>query len=184
MKSLQEIYASYISNSDKGTVHTYINEYEHLLQPYRHNSTVLEIGMHLGYSMETWCDYFEDSTIIGVDIINAGIDFTKARYKPIICDATTQEFLAQIKDYRFDVIIDDGSHSIKDQEAAFKLLHPLMKQGGMYVIEDIQDLDSHYNFFSKDLIADIPNRQITSKIIDNRKHKGRYDDVLVLYTFN
>lgn len=183
MKSLQEIYQPYASKSDKGTVHTYIQEYETLLEPYRHNSTVLEIGIHLGYSLETWCDYFVNSTILGVDIINAGIDVTTARYKPIFCDAASTELLEYIQDYQFDVVIDDGSHRLEDQIATLTLISPLMKQGGMYVIEDIQNPDKDIDVLTQQVKQTLSRPYVDCKVIDNRNLKGRYDDVLIIYKF-
>jgi hypothetical protein len=85
MKQLREIYENYKGPDgwgDKGTAHTYIDEYAKLLKPYRKNSTVLEIGIAFGHSMEMWCDYFIDSDIIGADIKNHGVP-DDTRYKKI-----------------------------------------------------------------------------------------------------
>jgi hypothetical protein len=38
----------------------------------------------------------------------------------------------------FDIIIDDGSHRVWHVLASFEVLFPLLKDGGIYVIEDIQ----------------------------------------------
>lgn len=37
----------------------------------------------------------------------------------------------------FDVIIDDGSHLHRDQQTALALLFPLVRPGGVYIIEDL-----------------------------------------------
>ena len=69
MKTLNEIYQNYQSpdgHGDKGTAHTYIDEYERLLEPYRKNSIVLEIGLCEGESLRMWEEYFIDSKVIGV----------------------------------------------------------------------------------------------------------------------
>ena len=70
MKSLNEIYLDYKSpegHGDKGTAHTYIDEYEKLLGQYRENSTVLEIGICQGESLKMWDEYFVNANIYGVD---------------------------------------------------------------------------------------------------------------------
>ena len=36
----------------------------------------------------------------------------------------------------FDIIIDDGSHYMDDQQCSFITLFPFVKSGGMYIIED------------------------------------------------
>ncbi len=83
MKSLLEIYEKYQysdGHGDKGTAHSYIEVYEELFNPYRFNSTILEIGLAYGESFMMWREYFIDSTIIGVDIsdeeISVNFDLT------------------------------------------------------------------------------------------------------------
>ena len=39
--------------------------------------------------------------------------------------------------FKYDVIIDDGDHSAISQLVTFKNLAPLLKEGGMYFIEDL-----------------------------------------------
>ena len=103
---------------DKGTIHSYIDEYDRLLNPYRHNSTFLEIGIWRGESIRMWNEYFINSTVIGVEIYaeRTGGLFQNPDYNIIIADATKPEFLTEIEDYTFDVIIDDGSHYVKDKK--------------------------------------------------------------------
>jgi len=177
MKTLKEIYENYAGPDgwgDKGTAHTYIDEYAKLLEPYRKNSTVLEIGIAFGHSMEMWCDYFIDSDIIGVDIQDHGIPID-TRYKKIWCDATSESVIPFIENYKFDVIIDDGSHDPKDQIKSFELLKNYMSKGGIYVIEDIHTLDIITEFF-----ANSENSSYDVEIIDNRHKQNRYDDILVV----
>lgn len=176
MKTLKEIYENYKGPDgwgDKGTAHTYIDEYEHLLKPYRKNSTILEIGMAFGHSMEMWCDYFVDSNVVGVDITNHGIP-ENTRYKQIFCDATTNDIISHISNYKFDVIIDDGSHNPKDQISSFNILKNYMKETGIYIIEDVYDFNTINSYFQS--IKDVHDVEI----IDNRSIKGRNDDVLII----
>jgi len=176
MKSLNEIYKNYMDYihwGDKGTVHTYIDEYEHLLKEYRDGSTVLEIGIARGHSMEMWCDYFTNSTIIGVDIVNNNIP-EDTRYKAIFCDAASPEIIPYIKDYKLDVIIDDGSHHPQDQINSFNILKDYMSPNGIYIIEDVSDLNYVQSYF--ETIKD----KHSIEIIDNRYKKNRFDDILIV----
>ncbi len=177
MITLNEIYNKYTGPDgwgDKGTAHTYINEYEHLLKDYRNKSTVLEIGIAYGHSCEMWCDYFIDSTIVGADIANHGIDVNNVRYDVIIANAATPDILPHVKDYTFDVIIDDGSHALTDQLNSYHILKHKLSPYGIYIIEDVADLDNvRTQFESLDDSKEI-------SIIDNRNIKNRYDDVLIV----
>ena len=43
-----------------------------------------------------------------------------------------------VQEKAFDVIIDDGSHLNQHQIFTFETLYPFVKDGGVYVIEDVQ----------------------------------------------
>lgn len=170
METLQEIFNKYsieheAGHADKGTIHSYIPEYERLLAPYRNGSTIMEIGIAYGYSMKMWGEYFINSKIIGADIgIGSLSDYFKdPKFEIILGDATKPEFLEKVKDYSFDIIIDDASHLSQDQQATFLLLKNKMKKGGIYIIEDILSLDICKNEF--------PPLHTNCEIIDLRKTK-------------
>ena len=180
MKSLNEIYLNYQSpegHGDKGTAHTYIGEYEKLLSDYRENSTVLEIGICRGESLKMWDEYFINSKVYGIDITDQFIkDLIKEdKYNIIIGDACSENILTQLDDLTFDVIIDDGSHLINDQISSFNILKNRMKPNGIYIIEDVNNIDT-----SIDKLTELHNN---IQIIDNRHIKNRIDDVLVVYKF-
>lgn len=180
MKTLNEIYSKYNSpehHGDKGTTHTYIDEYERLLKDYRLGSTVLEIGIYYGESLKMWDEYFINSKLYFVDINEEPIRdlIDSGKYNIIISDATKVEFLNEIKDEMFDVIIDDGSHLINHQIKSFFLLKEKMNSGGIYIIEDVNNFDETVHIY-KELHPNI-------EIIDNRHIKGRFDDVLIIYKF-
>lgn len=181
IKSLQEIYKRYQASQghgDKGTTHSYIDEYQRLLEPYRNNSTILEIGLYEGLSLLMWDEYFINSVVVGIDVhLSEPLSklVNQQRYNIIIGDATHDNIMTSLEPFNFDVIIDDGSHRIEDQVKSFNLLKSKMNKGGIYIIEDVDNLDKT-EFIYKVLHNNI-------EIIDNRHIKGRYDDVLIVYKF-
>jgi len=180
MKSLNEIYLKYQSpegHGDKGTAHTYINEYEKLLNDYRENSIVLEIGISHGESLKMWDEYFINSKVYGIDITDQFIKelINKNKYNIIIGNACSEEILKQLNDLKFDVVIDDGSHLIDDQVNSFNILKDRMNPNGIYIIEDVNNID-----LSIDRLTQLHDN---IKIIDNRHIKNRVDDVLAVYKF-
>ena len=38
----------------------------------------------------------------------------------------------------FNIIVDDGGHTMKQQQDTFKALWPILRPGGLYVIEDLE----------------------------------------------
>lgn len=180
MLTLQEIYDKYKTYDgwgDKGTVHSYIDEYAKLFEQYRYNCTLLEIGLAQGHSIKMWNEYFIESKIIGVDITTDQIGYliNNSKYNIIIEDATSETLLEKIMDIKFDIIIDDGSHKIEDQIKSFTILKSKIKSGGLYIIEDIQNIDNTKYIFEQ--LHD------NCQIIDNRLIKNRYDDILIVYRF-
>lgn len=150
--------------TDKGTTHSYLEVYDELFKDLK-NITLLEIGTQYGGSLELWRDKFPGSEIYGVDInpqgYPEGVSVIKA-------DATKE--VEELKGIEFDVIIDDGSHKVEDQLKTLELFYPKLKKGGLYIIEDIQDIDKDKNKFINN-----------TDIIDRRAVKDRYDDVLIVY---
>jgi cyclopropane fatty-acyl-phospholipid synthase-like methyltransferase len=183
MTNLSDIYEKYKypdGDGDKGTAHTYIQEYETLLHKYRTNPTVsfLEIGVSWGLSIRMWTEYFAGN-VTGVDIrLHEKTMDLRGLDKPrlIEADATQESFLSVLGSQTFDIIIDDGSHKVVDQVASFNLLKERVRPGGIYVIEDIENLDYSITIFQQLHPTD-------PTIIDNRSIKGRYDDVLIVYQF-
>ena len=171
--SLKEIYTKYNTESpkkggDKGTVHSYIeNYYETALINYRSSAkTVLEIGINQGHSLMMWNEYFINAEIIGVDIkipeVNTGC-------RMICGDATDSTTFNDLGN--FDVIIDDGSHKLEHQLLSFNILFPKLNSGGIYIIEDVVDINkTKENFLN--LHTDV-------EIFDFRSFKNRDDDVIV-----
>jgi hypothetical protein len=163
--------------SDKGTHHSYIEMYyEKTLANYKDKTiTLLEIGVNAGRSLELWAKYFnEDSIIIGIDKkMTVPYKPSKKNMRYIIGDATKEETVKKLDD--IDIIIDDGSHRIQDQLKSFNLLYPKLKEDGVYIIEDIRDIDSTIQQF-KDLEN---SHRVTVKIFDFRNLKNIKDDVIV-----
>lgn len=181
MISLNEIYSKYSypeGHGDKGTAHTYIDEYERLLSPYRNGITFLEIGLSHGESIQMWSEFFSESKIYGIDINDHHLKhlLDNKNFNIVIGDGTKSTILSKFpENLNFDVIIDDGSHKLNDQINSFNLFKDRMNDGGIYIIEDIENYDR-----VKDTLLSL---HTNSESIDNRRIKNRKDDVLIVYRF-
>ena len=164
--------------SDKGIHHSYIDMYyEEAFANYKNKSiTLLEIGVNAGKSLELWAKYFNnDSTIIGIDkkITIPPYKPSKKNIRYIIGDATKEETVKNFNN--IDIIIDDGSHRVQDQLKSFDLFYSKLNETGVYIIEDIRDINNTLQQF-KDLEN---NYNVTVKIFDFRNLKNIQDDVIV-----
>lgn len=161
--------------TDKHTTHSYDVVYNELFKDIRLTATaILEIGVASGGSVRAWRDYFENALIIGVDIDSNNI-FQEDRIITINADqrdTSTLQSLVVFTSGGFDVVIDDGSHDIGDQLTSLKSLWGFVKRGGLYIIEDIQNIEH------ADLFDQFNDASLT--VADRRSVKGRYDDIMVI----
>jgi len=143
-QSLNEILEKY--GSDKACwAHCYSKNYELFFDQLREQELVLlEVGIGGedkelgGASLKAWEEYFPNATIFGIDIYDKQL-LNSGRILTIKGSQDDKELLeGLIKDIgNPDIIIDDASHFNKLTIATFKILFPLLKSGGYYVIEDL-----------------------------------------------
>lgn len=129
--------------ADKSSLqHHYLHYYHELLSPIRHQKVnMLEIGVLGGHSLCMWDAFFDHSgtTIWGVDIHDRWTPPPTSRINVRIGDASSEEFVSSlaIEAGMFDFIIDDGSHFSREQKLSLKYLWPYLKQGGIWITEDL-----------------------------------------------
>ena len=171
-----------IGGTDKNTDHSYIPVYERLLNPYvyRHIK-LLEIGVANGGSALIWQDYLPFSKLYLVDNIDSIHPDIKQQLDPNRCtiykmDAYTNYAVNTLRSNSrmFDIIIDDGPHTIQSQVLFIKKYFDLLKEGGIMIIEDIQNF-TDIKLLEKQVPLEYKNN---IDIFDLRKIKNRYDDIL------
>jgi hypothetical protein len=117
----------------------YIPFYEKYFNECKNVLNVLEIGIYNGGSLRYLSDYFPNATIHGIDIENKqSIDSNKI--KTYICDQESREELSDFlnkTNITFDIIIDDGGHTMKQQQTSFGVLFKNLSSGGLYILEDL-----------------------------------------------
>lgn len=133
--------------TDKWGSHWYTQHYQRYFAPLRNKRlNILEIGVG-GYefsnagggSLRMWKAYFRKSRIVGIDLYDKH-HLSEHRIDIRQCDQTDSEALLRLSsEYGgFDIIIDDGSHLNGHVIKTFQLLFPLLRQNGIYVVEDTQ----------------------------------------------
>ena len=178
-RTLSEIYDCLKSNNiytDKGSVHCYCsNFYEKQLCRFRHRKTsILEIGVKSGASLILWDEYFDDVEITGIDIdLKRLTIIPKSNMKIIEANAYSEEIFNYIKP-SYDVIIDDGPHTVDSQIKFIELYSNRLNVNGILIIEDIQT-ERNCN----EIISHISSN-LQYEVFDLRKIKNRYDDLLLV----
>lgn len=137
--------------TDKDIYHGYGVVYDEILAPLKESALcVLEIGVATGESLRAWHNYFPKAEIVGIDKDLSQINYSRLGLPPSLYDESSRYSLWQgdagIIDVltevtliyqEIDVIIDDGSHILKDQLFCLLELWQHLADGGIYVIEDL-----------------------------------------------
>ena len=140
LTSLAKIY-----RADKWGWHSYTPHYQHHLKKYRNRRiNLLEIGAggyddikSGGESLRMWKRYFPFGKIYSIDIYDKSF-IEENRIKIFKGSQVDDVFMQEVVKTDFDIIIDDGSHINDHVIHTFKSLFPVLKDGGIYVIEDVQ----------------------------------------------
>ena len=119
--------------------HNYAEIYDKYLKDFKVEK-MLEIGVARGRSLMMWNRYFDyEAEIHGIDI-----DIKQSENEfiyPVHLHQGDQKDIdwlnKEFDGMEFDLIIDDGSHRMKDQQVSLKTLFPKLRSGGLYVIEDL-----------------------------------------------
>ena len=141
-------------NTDKGYKHNYINHYYKYFKKFQNEEIkLLELGISQGSSLLMWKEFFKKGTIIGVDIFEGdhydgkvnkikkklddnGIEYIVGGQADLYTAAKVMDRAAG-ESIGYDIIIDDASHRPRDQQLSMMLFFNLVKDGGYYVIEDL-----------------------------------------------
>ena len=140
--------------SDKSSAHNYHLIYGRVLGELTTITKILEIGMgstnqdivsnmggfgRPGASLRAFRDFAGSATIYGADIDRA-ILFEEERIKTFFVDQTAPATLEELGEHvgdEFDLIIDDGLHTVSANVAVLTFAIPRVRVGGWVVIEDI-----------------------------------------------
>ena len=127
-----------------------------------------------------WRQYFTNATIYGIDILpkervldeliqdDRVVLYTKT-------DAYDKDFVCiNFKNKNFDMLLDDGPHSLESQKKFIELYSPLLSENGILIIEDVGNINS-----LEKLKKNTPQHlKQYIKTYDLRNNKGRFDDIV------
>ena len=145
-------------STDKAVDHKFTPFYNsklHHLRQYPIN--LLEIGVFHAQSLRTWKEYFPKATIYGFDIDDRKL-YQEDRIIIEQGDQTDVSFITTVfGDVMFDVIIDDGGHTMYQQQTTLVHIFDRLKSCGAYILEDLHTslLHDDKNTTTLKLLSDI-----------------------------
>jgi len=157
---LNEIMVKYGTDKQKD-VHDYVQFYQKYFEPIKNEKLkILEIGIYrppvgspnsVGASLKTWKDYFNNSKIYGVDL-DPFTDVDDDRIKTIMANQELRNKIDGVNGLNevvdnfgsnFDIIIEDGGHTMLQQQVTLGFMFKHLKSGGLFVVEDL-----HTSYFA------------------------------------
>ena len=148
MPALKELFNKY--QCDKSAKHGYHEVYEKLFGPKRNDPiNFLEIGIFKGASTAALHEYFPNGTICGIDLFvrekeNDLPILNEERVKYVKGDSMSYAITGLLSSeigIEYDYILDDGAHYPEANMLTFRHMSPLLKSGGLYIIEDVWPLE-------------------------------------------
>jgi phosphoserine aminotransferase len=182
MMTLTEIGTKF--NTDKAAHHKYTYVYDELLSHMRNSSiNVLEVGILNGASILMWNEYFSNAKIYGVDI-NPHSHLNSSRITTIVANQEKEEDLLKLPD-NLHLIIDDGGHTMLQQQITLKVMFKKLSPAGIYILEDLhtslpefyRDYGSNEYNNSIKLLNDLKNKKLSE---DSQYHitSTEFDELL------
>ena len=158
LKSLDELFHHY--GSDKAEIfkktnqqgHGFSNFYEKKLERFKNKKiNILEIGSYAGSSAAAFIKYLPNSQVFCFDINISNFKYKSKNIHVFGVDInnekriekTLNKIFADHRFKKFDLIIDDGSHNLKDILIALKLFFKILQKESLYIIEDFK----HPNYY-------------------------------------
>ena len=171
------------SRTDKNNVHSYLELYQNLLVSKKETAkNVLEVGIYQGGSIKLWSDFFTNSHVYGIDVMNIDGVWEGIKNSEKITLYTSQN--AYDKDFfktnfldkniKFDFMLDDGPHTLDTMIYFITLYSQIMTDDGILIIEDVQE----WNWIEILTNAVPDHLKPFVKVYDLRSNKNRYDDIV------
>lgn len=151
--------------------------YEDLVEEFfERDISLLEVGTRGGDSLLLWEQCFPKANIYGIDTGD------NPRFKLINSDRINlitgdgydkSTFPTHTK---LDIVIDDGSHQLKDMKKFINIYAPLLNSKGALIIEDIPKPEWVPEL--KEVLEKFPFKKIST--FDLRHVNNRWDDIIII----
>ena len=154
---------------EKIKAHAYGNFYEKYFKPIRSKKlNIMEIGSFYGNASASLFFYFPNSFLYAGDICPDLFRYNSQRVKNFYVNSSEEDSINNNiikKNINFDIIIEDASHSHKDQIISLFMLFRSINPGGLFIVEELDFPDTRQDMNVKNEKPTL--REILNKIKDN-----------------
>ena len=129
------------NKKEKVIAHAYSKYYEKYFENLKDESVnILEIGSFYGNASAALYFYFKNARIFGADINPDMFKYFSDRIKSFYVDSGSRESIQKNiveKKISFKIIIEDASHSLKDQILSLFILFKVLDPTGIFIVEEL-----------------------------------------------
>ena len=123
--------------------HKYAFYYEMFIKKIKKKKlNILELGSFKGNATASFFFYFKNSFIYSVDLYPDLFIYKSKRIKNFKVDNSSEKELLSLSKKKYDLIIEDAGHYLKDQIISLFTLFPKLKKKGIYVVEELDFPDT------------------------------------------
>jgi demethylmacrocin O-methyltransferase len=167
------------TGTDKATYHNFTEIYDDIFKEYT-SPRILEIGVYNFSSILMYKKYFKNPYIVAMDKQDKS-NYLDSSWRFVKGDQSNINDLKKCTDGEllFDIVIDDGGHTMKQQQISFGYLLDFINPGGYYIIEDLhtsfhnQFIDRDCEITTYEMLKLIKNKFINfSNYIDEEQQKN------------
>ena len=136
---------------------------------------ILEIGSFYGNASAALYFYFQKANIFSADIFPDLFSYSSERIKNFYVDSSEEISIEKhiVKlNQSFDIIIEDASHSFKDQIISLFMLFHKLNPGGIFIVEELDFPDTRKDMNLKNEKPTLKN--ILLSIIQNKEFDSKY----------
>jgi hypothetical protein len=192
-------------NKEKIQAHGYGNFYnKHFKKIKDKKLNILEIGSFYGNASASLFFYFKNSFLYAADIFPDLFRYKSKRICNFFVNSAEEISIKQNIiniPVRFDIIIEDASHSLKDQIISLFLLFKKINSGGLFIVEEldfpdirkdmnlknekptlreiIQKIKKDENFDSKYILPE-DKEYFLNNLSDIEVYKGNFNEIAII----
>ena len=170
-------------SSVKIKAHGYSKFYQNYFKDIRSQKlNILEIGSFYGNASAALFIYFKNANLFAGDIYPDLFRYRSSRIKNFFVNSSEeksiQDNIINKFDNKFDIIIEDAGHSLKDQIISLFMLFKKLNNGGLFIVEelDFPDKRKDMNLFNeKPTLKEILLKYKKDKILLDSKYIKKDD---------
>jgi len=165
-------------NKIKIQAHGYSKFYQDIFYPIKNEKlNIIEIGSFYGNASAALFFYFKNSKIYGADINPDMFRYKSDRVKSFYVNSSSLSSIKNEiinKNIKFDIIIEDASHMLKDQIISLFYLFPILNKGGYFIVEELDFPETREDMRTSNDISDL--KTILINIMKKKDYVSPYID--------